>query len=168
MSNLARHSLIVHSLTDLIPVKDCHLRRASGNVHYSERKAERPREQCPLCNTVPLITGHQDKEVYETCHGIGNENQGRSKARGFFCLYKRTRDLSNRLTKFYRLGRCTDEDFSSLGCDAFQVVGLCVPPFRRNLQFLHCSYLESFAKHFATLSSFVENWRTTTNMLDFM
>lgn len=128
-------------------------------MHYLERTAERSREQCPLCNTVPLIAGHQDKAVYETCHVIRNANQAGSIARDFFCPYKTTRDLSNRLTKCDQLGSCMDEDFSFLGCVAFQFVGLCEPPFWTILQLLHSLYLENFAKHFPTISSFVENWR---------
>jgi len=67
MSNLARLSLTVQAL---ISVKDSHLIQDSDNVHYLERTAERSREECPLCSTVPLIAGHQENEVYETYHVI--------------------------------------------------------------------------------------------------
>jgi hypothetical protein len=40
--------------------------------------------QCPLRNTVSLIAGHQNKEVYETCYGFRNANYSRSRARDFF------------------------------------------------------------------------------------
>lgn len=155
MSNLARPSLSVHSLIALI----FHLLQDSDTLHYLEIMAERSKEQCPVCNTIPLIAGHQDKEVYETCHVIRNANQARSIARDFLCLHKTTRDLSNRLTKCDKLGSCTYEDFSFLGCVSFQVFGLCEPPFWTILQLLHCLYLENFVKYFSTLSSFVENWR---------
>jgi hypothetical protein len=148
MSNLARPSLLVHSLTELISAKDSHLRQDSDNVHYLERTAECSRQQCPVCSTVPLIAGRQDKEVYETCHVIRNANLARSIARDFLYLHKTTRDLSNRLTKCDKLGSCTDEDFGFLECVAFEVVGLCEPHFWTILQLLHCLYLENSAKHF--------------------
>jgi len=129
MSNLTRPSLMVHSLTDLISAKDSYLRQDRDTLRYLERTAEHSREQCPVCNAVPLIAGRQDKEVYETCHVIRNANLARSIARDFLRLHKTTRDLSNRLTKCDILGSCTDEDFSFMGYVAFQVVGLCEPPF---------------------------------------
>jgi hypothetical protein len=67
--------------------------------------------QCPLRNTVSLIAGHQNKEVYATCHGFRNANYSRSRARDFLSLHKTTRDLSNRLTKCVKFGSFTDKDF---------------------------------------------------------